>query len=90
MCCHVGGLDGVQDVKTSPILIWQGEADDDVPPSVARHIAARLGAERCRATFIAGESHSMIRRHWASILSALKEVAVEGERSNVASTSEKL
>jgi pimeloyl-ACP methyl ester carboxylesterase len=52
-----------------PTLLWHGGADESVPPAVGRYVAEHVAG--CRATFIAGESHTLLRRHWRPILAAL-------------------
>lgn len=58
----------LEDVRCR-VLLWHGTKDDQVPDSVARHVAKRL--PDCRATFVEGEGHAMIRRQWRSILAQL-------------------
>lgn len=56
--------------------LWHGNADEDVPVAVAHHlIDEEFGAGGASATpnlfaarIIEGESHTLIRRHWNSIL----------------------
>ena len=60
------------------VLLWQGEADEDVPPDVARHIESRL--PNVEATFLEGESHSMIRRQWGAILAALVQAVADASK----------
>ena len=60
----------------APVLMWHGENDQEVPVRFGRYLAAELaggGGEagpkrRVDAHFIEGESHSLIRRHWETIL----------------------
>jgi len=52
-----------------PTLLWHGEADDSVPLAVGRYVADHIAG--CHATFIDGESHTLLRRHWRPILEAL-------------------
>lgn len=61
-----------------PVLLWHGMDDNSVPPSVARHIAARL--PKCKTTFLDGETHTMVRRQWGAILAALKDALQSGSR----------
>jgi pimeloyl-ACP methyl ester carboxylesterase len=62
------------DATRAPALLWHGLEDADVPPAAARHLAGRLGA-RCRAHWLASETHTLIRRHWQAILTAVVEAA---------------
>ena len=60
----------------TPAVAWHGTCDADVPLAAAKHIAANIPS--CDLKIIEGESHSLIRRQWPSILDA---VAREGRRS---------
>lgn len=51
------------------VLIHHGEDDADVPIRAARYMAAML--PNCTATYVAGETHSMIRRRFGSVLEEL-------------------
>jgi pimeloyl-ACP methyl ester carboxylesterase len=52
-----------------PVYLWQGEADTNVPPSMARYLAKMI--PDCRATFYPGEGHLMAIDRMPEILSAL-------------------
>jgi len=56
-----------------PTLLWHGVADDDVPIAAGRWVADAIPG--CSPTFIEGESHSLIRRHWQSILESVVAAA---------------
>ena len=51
------------------VLLWQGEADTNVPPSMGRYQAAAI--PRCRATFFPGEGHLLIIDRMEEILGAV-------------------
>ena len=57
-------LDAVDSV---PVLVWHGTDDSDVPLSAGQFLAANIASVH-EAEFIDGESHTLIRRHWESIL----------------------
>jgi pimeloyl-ACP methyl ester carboxylesterase len=61
-------LSSVDTVKV-PTLLWHGDKDHDVPIEIGRYVAEHLPG--CRANFIAGENHTLLRRHWKSILEEL-------------------
>ena len=63
----------VADIDTAavPVLLWHGDADGDVPPSVGRYLADNIPG--VQAEFVEGESHSMIRRRWGNILTQIIE-----------------
>eukprot|EP00937_MAST-01D_sp_MAST-1D-sp2_P000680 g680.t1 len=61
------------DARRVPVLLWHGEEDDDVPVSVGRYVAEHI--QGCEATFIPGESHTLLRRHWQNILEQLVRAA---------------
>uniref|UniRef100_A0A7S3LPP2 Serine aminopeptidase S33 domain-containing protein n=1 Tax=Aplanochytrium stocchinoi TaxID=215587 RepID=A0A7S3LPP2_9STRA len=56
----------------SPVTVWHGKADTDVPVESSRFLVD-LFPQTCqkKINYIEGESHSMIRRHWNSILEDL-------------------
>ncbi len=59
-----------------PVLLWQGEKDETVPPSMAHFLAASL--PHCQSRYFPREGHfSLPVRHARSILSAL--VAAENK-----------
>ena len=60
------------DIKV-PVLLWHGEADEDVPVKVGHYLAQQIpGAQ---SSFVKSESHSMIRRRWGGCLQELVAVA---------------
>lgn len=77
-------------IKTAlvPTLMWHGDADEDVPVEVGRWNAEQI--EGCRATFIEGESHTLLRRHWQEILSKLVAAARSRIAGEVVSTRSRL
>jgi pimeloyl-ACP methyl ester carboxylesterase len=54
---------------TVPVYLWHGEDDANVSLSAARHLAQAI--PNCQATFLPGEGHWLIIRHWEEILSEL-------------------
>lgn len=54
---------------TVPVFIWQGEADENVPPVMARYQAERIPG--CKATYWPGEGHFAGVRHAEEILEAI-------------------
>lgn len=56
-----------------PVHIWHGTTDEDVPHAAAIFLAAELGRDSAAPTtrFIEGENHTLIRRHWKAILTAI-------------------
>ena len=61
------------DVGQIPTLLWHGSADTDVPVAVGRYVAEHING--CEATIIAGESHTLLRRHWQNILARIVSTA---------------
>ena len=63
-----------------PTFLWHGEADQDVPVDVGRYVAD--GIAGCTATFIPGENHTLLRRHWKPIMErlvgAVRAITAEG------------
>ena len=55
-----------------PVVMWHGDKDPDVPLSAA--ITLHQGIKHSELNIIAGENHSLIRRHWASILNKARTV----------------
>merc|ERR1712150_55985 len=64
----------------APVLLWHGGKDADVPLVVAHYLTEKL--PDCRAVIINTESHTMLRRHWASILADLVRKVKEGSPSS--------
>lgn len=52
-----------------PVLMWHGTKDEDIPVAASRRLASML--PNVQATFMEGESHSLIRRQWQGILEAV-------------------
>jgi len=57
------------DTGLVPTFLWHGKDDHNVPIAVGQYVADRI--EGCNATFIPGENHSLLRRHWQPILERL-------------------
>jgi pimeloyl-ACP methyl ester carboxylesterase len=53
----------------SPVDIWHGEADVNVPIHAGRYLAARL--PRVRQFFLPGEGHFFVLQRWGEVLAAL-------------------
>lgn len=68
----------VSSIQTAvvPMLLWHGEADEAVPVTTGRWISEAIPG--CRATFIEGESHTLLRRHWQPFLEQLVAAAQSG------------
>lgn len=54
---------------TVPVHVWQGEADENVPPVMARYQAERIPG--CEATYWPGEGHFAGVRHAEEILESI-------------------
>jgi len=65
------------DINTDcvPVLLWHGTDDRDVPCCIGQWVAERIAGSQ--ATFIPGENHTLIRRHWRSILEQLVSLGRE-------------
>lgn len=61
------------------LFLWHGEKDADVEPKYAREHVRQLGAG-VTAEFVAGESHSMLRRRWRAALQTLIAAAKPAPR----------
>ncbi len=61
-----------QDVKQS-VLLWHGTDDESVPVEASHELEKLL--PNVTATFMDGENHTLIRRHWGVILKATVEAA---------------
>lgn len=58
----------------SPVLLWQGTDDDNVPPLVGHYMAQAI--PNCRAAFMEGEGHfTLPYRHMGEVLRALIEAS---------------
>jgi pimeloyl-ACP methyl ester carboxylesterase len=64
----------LQAVDLVPVLVWHGTEDIDVPIAVGRHLAENIGSLH-EASFIDGENHTLLRRHWGGILTRTIAVA---------------
>ena len=67
-------LSSIDRVRT---FLWHGEEDSDVPCEIGRYVAKQLG-DCCRATFLPGENHTLLRRHWRPILEQLVSASGSG------------
>jgi pimeloyl-ACP methyl ester carboxylesterase len=52
-----------------PVYLWHGEDDANVSLSAARYLAETIPG--CKATFLPGEGHWLILKHWEEILTTL-------------------
>ena len=52
------------------VFLWHGEDDRDVPFRAGKFLADKTGGV---LTAIAGENHTLIRRHWVEILTTVIE-----------------
>ena len=52
-----------------PVLLYHGADDTDVPPECATHLAQKI--PHAELSIVEGENHSMIRRKWKEVLSAV-------------------
>jgi pimeloyl-ACP methyl ester carboxylesterase len=53
----------------TPVRLWHGDADAQVPPAIARRLAAAL--PDCRASFMPGAGHLWVLDHLDEVLAAL-------------------
>ena len=58
---------------TTHISLFHGKDDDVVPVSVAEYLHSKL--KHSSLSIIDGENHTLPRRHWQSILSAVRETS---------------
>ena len=58
-----------------PVLLWHGTDDTAVPVEVAKYIVS--AAPCIQASYVEGESHSMIRRRWDQFLTELIQLATK-------------
>jgi pimeloyl-ACP methyl ester carboxylesterase len=56
------------EIKT-PILLWHGTADANVPVAMGRYLAKTIA--QCRARFVPDEGHYLMFEHWKEILQRL-------------------
>ena len=67
------------DIKV-PVLLWHGEADEDVPVKVGHYLAQQIpGAQ---SSFVKSESHSMIRRRWGGPGGCLQELVAVAKQQD--------
>ncbi|MHA1198557.1 MAG: alpha/beta fold hydrolase [Candidatus Heimdallarchaeaceae archaeon] len=61
----------LKDIKeTTPVFLWQGELDVNVPPGIGKYMASQI--PNCKATYYPEESHlSLEANHFAEILESL-------------------
>jgi len=79
----------LNDVKVNNISLqlWHGTEDHDVPISAGDYMSSTLGGKFTR---IEGESHTLIRRHWQTILSDTVEVATASKSTESTTMGTKL
>ena len=53
----------------SPVRIWHGDQDTNVPVEVGRYLAERIPGSSL--TVYPGEGHLIVPKHWDEILAAL-------------------
>ncbi len=56
------------------VVVWQGEADPNVPPTMGRYLARSI--PNARAHFVPGVGHTLGFSHWAEILESLRAAEV--------------
>lgn len=61
--------------RAASVLLWHGSDDKDVPLRAGQHIAEKTGGQLVE---IAGENHTLIRRHWQAILQKTVDAATGG------------
>jgi pimeloyl-ACP methyl ester carboxylesterase len=59
----------LEDIRV-PVVLWQGEADPNVPPAMGRYLAAAIPG--CRAHFVPNAGHFLNFSHWGDILASLR------------------
>jgi pimeloyl-ACP methyl ester carboxylesterase len=59
----------LEDIRT-PVVVWQGEADPNVPPAMGRYLARTI--PNARAHFVPGAGHFLGFSHWGEILESLR------------------
>jgi len=76
---------------STKVLLWHGSEDHDVPLKAGEYLAQNIGCtSEGDFTVIEGESHSLIRRHWSSILDRLVAESRKSNAEKAAATSAKL
>jgi pimeloyl-ACP methyl ester carboxylesterase len=58
----------LEDIRV-PVVVWQGEADPNVPPAMGRYLARTI--PNARAHFVPGAGHFLGFSHWGEILVSL-------------------
>ncbi len=71
VACHPWGFQAAQ--IRARTLLWQGEADPNVPPVMGRYLAAQI--PDCTATFVPGAGHMLFYTHFEAILAQIAEPA---------------
>ncbi|MCC7359994.1 MAG: alpha/beta hydrolase [Anaerolineales bacterium] len=61
-----------EDIRV-PTVVWQGEADPNVPPAMGRYLARAI--PNAQAHFVPGAGHFLGFTHWAEILASLLRLA---------------
>jgi hypothetical protein len=62
---------GMSTIK-QPVLLFHGDGDDDVPVAAAEFNIGELEKSTVvTSQIIQGENHTLIRRHWVSILESV-------------------
>lgn len=61
-----------EDIRV-PVVVWQGEADPNVPPAMGRYLAAAI--PDARAHFVPGAGHFLGFSHWGEILASLRALS---------------
>lgn len=70
VCAQSWGFD-VATIK-SPVRIWHGDQDTNVPVEVGRYLAERIPGSSL--TIYPGEGHLIVPKHWGEILADLLSV----------------
>jgi pimeloyl-ACP methyl ester carboxylesterase len=62
----------LEEIKFPKIFLWHGEADQQIPVTIARALAEKI--PNCKATYYPNEGHiSLIVKHAQDILTALQQ-----------------
>ena len=64
-----------EDIRTR-VVVWQGEADPNVPPAMGRYLARTI--PKAQAHFVPGAGHFLGFSHWADILESLRAAEADG------------
>lgn len=62
-----------------PVTFWHGDADTDVPLNACEFSFGLVEAKNKEKRVLEKENHSLIRRHWGSILEALVAQSTNGK-----------